>query len=120
MTLDVHSRALLENLAKQGVKPFHQMDVAQARGFMTSLRDAIGRGPNMHRVDDITRGEGEHTIRLRALVPASRSSGVIVYCHGGGWALMSIDDYDALGRQLAYETQCTVVLVDYRLAPEHP
>jgi hypothetical protein len=32
---------------------------------------------------------------------------------------MSIDDCDAAGRHIAYETRCTIVLVDYRFAPEH-
>jgi acetyl esterase len=120
MALDAHSRAFLEALAEKGGKPFHQMGVRQARDLMESLRDVIGPGPNIYRIDDRVLDQGEQGLRVRALIPGDSPSGIIVYCHGGGWALMSIDDYDTLGRHVAQETNCTVVLVDYRLAPEHP
>lgn len=45
---------------------------------------------------------------------------VIVYYHGGGWALGSIATYDSLCRKLANGAGAVVVSVDYRLAPEHP
>ena len=44
---------------------------------------------------------------------------MIVYYHGGGWVLGALDQFDALARRLAERTGCAVVLVDYRLAPEH-
>ena len=74
-----------------------------------------GRGPQMARVEDVELG----ATRLRLLVPGERARGVIVYYHGGGWVLGSLDQFDALGRRLAEKTGCAVVLVDYRLAPEH-
>jgi acetyl esterase len=45
---------------------------------------------------------------------------VLVYYHGGGWALGSIATYDSLCRKLANGAGAVVVSVDYRLAPEHP
>ena len=56
---------------------------------------------------------------VRVLVPLEEPAGVIVYYHGGGWVIGSIDESDTVGRKLAERTSCTVVLVDYRLAPEH-
>lgn len=50
---------------------------------------------------------------------ATRSPG-IVYFHGGGWVTGSVATHDNLCRRLAHLTQCRVVSVDYRLAPEHP
>jgi acetyl esterase len=55
---------------------------------------------------------------VRILVPDDDVDGVIVYYHGGGWVIGSMDDYDTIGRHLAARTKCAVVLVDYRLAPE--
>ena len=44
---------------------------------------------------------------------------MIVYYHGGGWVIGTIDESDTVARKLAERTSCSVVLVDYRLAPEH-
>jgi acetyl esterase len=44
---------------------------------------------------------------------------VLVYYHGGGWALGSLATYDSLCRALARGSGGLVVSVDYRLAPEH-
>lgn len=45
-----------------------------------------------------------------------------VLLHGGGWSTCSIDDRvcDATARHRAVAAECVVVLVEYRLAPEHP
>ena len=58
-------------------------------------------------------------IPIRVLVPEGDPKGVIIYYHGGGWVIGAIDDFDNLGRTLAQRSSCVVVLVDYRLAPEH-
>jgi len=45
---------------------------------------------------------------------------VLLYFHGGGWVLGSVDTADRPCRNLAALTGCAVVSVDYRRAPEHP
>jgi acetyl esterase len=45
---------------------------------------------------------------------------VVVFLHGGGWVIGSVDTHDALCQQLAVQVPALVVSVDYRLAPEHP
>ncbi len=44
---------------------------------------------------------------------------VLVYFFGGGWTLGNLDTCDAVCRRIANEAGCTVVSVEYRLAPEH-
>lgn len=44
----------------------------------------------------------------------------VVYCHAGGFALGNLDTDHRLCVELARRGRCTVVSVDYRLAPEHP
>ena len=44
---------------------------------------------------------------------------VLLFIHGGGWVIGSLDSYDATCREFAQSAGCVVVSVDYRLAPEH-
>ncbi len=44
---------------------------------------------------------------------------LLVYFHGGGFMLGSLDLYDTTCRRLALGGDCAVLSVDYRLAPEH-
>lgn len=48
------------------------------------------------------------------------AAGVIVYVHGGGWVLGSLETVDIACRRLALRAGVPVVSVGYRLAPEHP
>jgi hypothetical protein len=43
----------------------------------------------------------------------------VVYFHGGGWVLGSCETHDDMCAEMAADADCAVVLVDYRLAPEH-
>ncbi|NRA54200.1 MAG: alpha/beta hydrolase [Gammaproteobacteria bacterium] len=44
----------------------------------------------------------------------------ILFAHGGGWYLGSLDSHDSFCAQLAHDCGITVIAVDYRLAPEAP
>jgi acetyl esterase len=43
---------------------------------------------------------------------------LLVFFHGGGWMLGSVDSYDTVCRRLAIKCGCAVLSVEYRLAPE--
>jgi acetyl esterase len=45
---------------------------------------------------------------------------LLVYFHGGGWVIGSLDTHDVACRFLAQYSGCRVLSVAYRLAPEHP
>lgn len=58
----------------------------------------------------------------RLYVPEAAAGGpgpLLVYFHGGGWVLGSLEGYDTLCRSLANASGWRVLSVDYRLAPEH-
>src|SRR5262245_26444189 len=59
---------------------------------------------------------------LRADVAVPKGAGphpVVIYLHGGGWAFGSPTSHRKLGMQFAEAGYLTIIL-DYRLAPEHP
>ncbi len=56
----------------------------------------------------------------QALVDSDGDDPLLVYFHGGGWVVGSIDTHDAPCRVLAERARVRVLSVDYRLAPEHP
>lgn len=67
---------------------------------------------------DATLGTG--AIPARRLVPLGVRPGALVYVHGGGFAFCSPATHERCARVLAAETGLTVLVPDYRLAPEHP
>ncbi|MES2906706.1 MAG: alpha/beta hydrolase [Pseudomonadota bacterium] len=44
----------------------------------------------------------------------------LVYFHGGGWVIATLDTYDSSCRALCLGAECVVVSAHYRQAPEHP
>jgi monoterpene epsilon-lactone hydrolase len=52
--------------------------------------------------------------------PESDEERVIYYLHGGGYVLGSINTHREMASRLARAAQARVLLIGYRLAPEHP
>ncbi|KAH7120498.1 Alpha/Beta hydrolase protein [Dactylonectria macrodidyma] len=61
--------------------------------------------------------------RLRAYTPTGECDldgwPVLLWFHGGGWAIGGLDDNKDFCTFLCQESKCIVITVDYRLAPEH-
>ena len=120
MVLEAASAALLRAAEAEGRPPIHESTPVQVRA--TSDPSAFGIGPAMHRVIDTVAegGDGGGQVPVRVLVPSASPRATVVFFHGGGWVLGDVESYDTLGRKLAAAADATVVMVDYRLAPEHP
>jgi acetyl esterase/lipase len=120
MPLNDALTAFLTEMAAQGVKPIHESTPEEVRGLTAGLSELFGTGPEMERVEDTTIPVDGGSIAARILVPTASPRGVFIYYHGGGWVIGgNVEEYDTLGRKIAARTGCAVVLVDYRLAPEH-
>jgi acetyl esterase len=63
---------------------------------------------------------GEIPVRLYRPVSGDEPLPVLVYFHGGGWVIGSIDGVDAICRELTSGAGCAVLSAGYRLAPEDP
>jgi acetyl esterase len=57
-------------------------------------------------------------LAIRIYRPADASRAALVYFHGGGWVVGSLDSADGSCRALANRSRCVVISIDYRLAPE--
>jgi len=97
------------------------MSVAEARELGGAL--AGGHHPALAAVRDkrVPCAGGSIPVRVfaPATAPGTSPRGVIVFYHGGGWALGGIAESGALGAALATRTGCAVVCAGYRLAPEY-
>ncbi len=67
----------------------------------------------------IPAGDDKIPARLYEPVTLPAGSPLLVYFHGGGWVIGSVDTHDTTCRYLARNAQVRVLSVGYRLAPEH-
>jgi acetyl esterase len=59
-------------------------------------------------------------VRVYRPVSAEAALPTVVFLHGGGFVLGSVELMDDIARKLCRDVEAVVVSVDYRLAPEHP
>ena len=62
---------------------------------------------------------GSIDARLYEGMDAQDPAPLVIFSHGGGFTIGSIDSYDAVCRMLANGARCKVLSLGYRLAPEH-
>ena len=114
MPLTPDAQAVADRLAELGNPTIDQLGVDAARQALARWNRLGGTGPDMP-VEDTT-ADG---VVVRVYRPDG-ARGTLVWFHGGGWCLGSMDEHDVFCRRFAAAAGCTVVNVDYRLAPEHP
>ena len=119
MSLDVATTRFLDQMAEGDWKPLYECTPDEARALGSMIAELAGPAPEMERVEERTIGGPDGEATLRILVPIENPRGVLVYYHGGGWVIGSIEECDTVARKLAERTSCAVALVGYRLAPEH-
>ncbi len=94
------------------------------------IRSTLTPSPEPHipakKIEDLTLSINKAEIPVRIYTPAdgeevsASNSPALVYFHGGGWVMGTIDAYDGLCQDLAGTAGCKVISVDYRMAPEFP
>jgi len=119
-TLDPQIQLLLTLARVLGAKPSD--DVDESRRTMDQETPAVSPAPIRQRREEDLRvdgASGKRTARLYVPTTARPKPPLLVFFHGGGFAVGSIASHDAALRELAHESECAVLSVDYRLAPEH-
>ena len=90
-----------------------------ARTLVAASRVALGAGPDLYEVRELSIPTRAGSIAARLYMPSATPKGLTVYLHGGGWVVGALDDYDTMARTLASRSGCALLMPDYRLAPEH-
>ncbi|MEQ1682807.1 MAG: alpha/beta hydrolase [Burkholderiaceae bacterium] len=112
---------LLDKIRRADRAPFHTQSVAEARAAYESVAEVLElpRAP-LARVEDLHIPAADGVLlRARLYAPSNEVLPVLLYLHGGGFTIGSLETHDSLCRQLALRSGAAVVALDYRLAPEH-
>jgi acetyl esterase len=109
---------LLERIQRANRPPFQTMAPAEARAAYERLAEVLDlpRAPLATVEDFVIPGTD---LKARRYVPTSGPLPTLLFMHGGGFVVGSLETHDSLCRQLALKGGCVVIALDYRLAPEH-
>ena len=101
---------------------FTQLPLAEARAQIDAEARIFGGTHDVAEVTDFVIPTRAGTVGARryANTPDARTRGTVLYFHGGGWVVGSLESADSACRFIAAESGLEVIAVDYRLAPEHP
>ncbi|MCU7372760.1 alpha/beta hydrolase [Paucibacter sp. O1-1] len=114
---------VLTRIHRANRPPFHSLSPKQAR--IAYLMGAeildLPRAP-LARIENLQVPGAEGPLAARLYAPKTRDEArlpVLLYLHGGGFTIGSLETHDSLCRQLALRSGAAVLALDYRLAPEH-
>ena len=101
---------------RNGTTPSH----AEARAVAEKVREPwVKGGPVMVRTDDFAIPSQHGPVRVRLYDPNPETpKPALIYVHGGGWVMFSLDTHDRIMREYAARAGICVIGVDYSLSPE--
>ncbi|HEV7996886.1 MAG TPA: alpha/beta hydrolase [Stellaceae bacterium] len=118
MPVDPQIQALLDKGA--GVPATHTLPIAVARAQYEARIGLMARPADIAGVREETIAGPGVPLRLRIYTPHGAGPfPLLVFYHGSGFVLCSLDTHDGMCRNLCAGAACVVASVDYRLAPEH-
>jgi acetyl esterase len=105
----------------QPVPPTYAVSVEAARDQLEAMAAMRGDGEDVATVENFEIQGPDGALPVRLYQPdGDGPHPVLVYFHGGGFVLGSLETHDALCRSITNAADCAVLSVDYRLAPEDP
>lgn len=116
MPLDPQMQDLLQAIRQAGLPKIGSVPAVVLRSLLGGSAPAA---TSVQSVTDTRIPGPAGDLPVRIYRPMDVTVGLIVYYHGGGWTVGDLNSHDAIVRLLANRTGCTIVSVDYRLAPEH-
>ena len=121
--LDPHMAEILRLIEGLDLPPYESMSGAEARAEAEERNRFWNEdGPAVAQMRDLTIPGPAGELRLRLYEPsvAAAVGPGVLYLHGGGWVICSLDTHDGVCRRLANASGLRVASLDYRMAPEHP
>jgi acetyl esterase len=119
--LDPDSAAALARIHAPGAPRFETLTPDAARAVYAAARKGAVAPPlPVAECRDLVLPGPRGGVAARLYRPEGADGAGLVYFHGGGWVLGSLDSHDGLCRRLALAAGATVISVDYALAPEAP
>ncbi len=119
-------RSVASAMARAKRPPFYSMTPRQARATYEMGAGVLELPVRaLAKVHDFNLPARDgYSLPARLYVPreVSQNQGTwptLLYFHGGGFTIGSINSHDVLCRELSSGADCAVVSVNYRLAPEH-
>ena len=88
------SQELIDLLRSSGAPPIHQGTVEQGREMSDTIPQLLGPGPEVGSVSDIRIVGSDAEVSARVYRPEGDPVATIVYLHGGGWVVGSLDSFD--------------------------
>ena len=120
MPIDPQVESLLSEMAALGGPPIHELSVTEARTVAEGMNALAGDPIEVAAVDNITIPVNGADIGARVYTPEGDGPHpVVMFFHGGGWVICSLDTHDNVARAICRDAEALVVSVDYRMAPEH-
>jgi acetyl esterase len=116
--------ALIERTAAAGVRPTHELTPEEARTQMDEMSRERDKDRTTVRMvaDTVINGAAGDDLTMRVYWPdlvQTDLAPAIMFFHGGGHVIGSLNSHDQVARNLCADTGYLVVSVDYRMGPEH-
>ena len=119
--IDPDIRAFVEESERFYPPDAARLPLAEQRRLYDDYARAFAvRRPETVESRDAALAVDGRTIPLRRYTPAGVPHGLVLYAHGGGFMVGSLDSHDGIVARVAAETGAVVIAIGYRLAPEHP
>lgn len=120
MPVDPQIQALLD--AGRHLPRTETLSVPAARAQYEARIAAMAPPARIARVAErVIEGPTGLPLKIRVYTPEGQGPHpLLVFFHGSGFVLCSLDTHDGICRNLSAGAGCVVASVDYRLAPEHP
>ena len=113
--IDAETWAFIRETEAHCPPPRGEFDVAVQRARYDAMCAAVdGQRPDGVKVTD----SHAETVPIRIYATADPAA-TVLYLHGGGFVLGSLDSHDSACADICARSECRVVSVGYRLAPEH-